>query len=307
MKPLARPVAAALVAIASAACAAAEPASRPPPEASQALPGPRRIVSLVPAATEILFDLGAGDRIVGRTRWGIQPPPARRIPDVGDGVRPSVEAVIARDPDLVILYAGPTNRETRERFAALGVPTLALRHDSLSDLRRNVLKLGEIVGCVEGARALADRIAGGLAAVSDATSGRRRVRVYYDAWATPPITIGRGSFIDSLLTLAGATNIFGDLDAASPRVSLEAIIERDPERILVAVPPEALDRRPAVADRHGWARIPAVSAGQIAVADRDLVTRLGPRVTDAAWAIADAIHTGLPAPSLPPAAPFCRS
>ena len=307
MKPLAKPAASALVAIVSAGCAAAEPASRPPPEASRMSPAPRRIVSLVPAATEILFDLGAGNRIVGRTRWGIHPPPARRIPDVGDGVRPSVEAVVARDPDLVILYQGPTNRETQDRLAGLGVPTLALRHDSFADLRRNILRLGELVDCVEGALALVDRIASGLAAVSEATAGLRRVRVYYDAWAVPPVTVGRGSFIDSLLTVAGTTNIFGDLDAASPRVSLEAIIERDPEHILVAVPPETLDRPPDLADRHGWTRIPAVTAGRIAVADRDLVTRLGPRVADAAWAIADAIHAGLPVPSLPATAPPCRS
>lgn len=257
----------------------------------------RRIVSLIPTVTEILFQLGAGDRLVGRTRWGVDPAEARAIPDVGDGVRPSLEAVLARKPDLVILYDGETNRESRARLRRLGVPTLALRHDTLDDLRLNILRLGDVVGCPAGGKALADRITRELSAVARATEGRPRVQVYYDAWADPPMTIGGGSFIDSLLTLAGGTNVFGDLDGPAPRVSLEAIIGRNPERILVAVPREALGRRPDLAARHGWHRIPAVAAGRISTLDRDVVSRLGPRVAEAAWSIAEALHADFPTPA----------
>lgn len=266
---------------------------------------PRRIVSLIPTVTEILFDLGAGDRLVGRTRWGVHPPSARRIPDVGDGIRPSLEAVLARDPDLVILYDGETNRESRERLQRLGVPTLALRHDTLEDLRRNILRLGELVGCPEGGSALADRIARGLAAVSRATEGRPRVRVYYHAWPDPPMTIGGGSFIDSLLTIAGGANVFGDIETAAPRVSLEAIIDRNPERILVPAAREALHRRPNLAARRGWERIPAVAAGRISTLDRDVVSRLGPRVAEAAWSIAEELHGELSATAPEPVASSC--
>lgn len=268
---------------------------------------PRRIVSLMPTATEILFGLGAGDRLVGRTRWGVHPPAARRIPDIGDGIRPSLEAVLSRDPDLVILYDGATNRGSRETLERLGVPTLALRHDTLEDLHRNILLLGELVGCPEGGSALAGGIAGGLAAVSRATEGLPRVRVYYDAWADPPMTIGGGSFIDALLTIAGGANVFGDIETVAPRVSLEAIIDRNPERILVPVAPEAFRRRPNVAGRHGWERIPAVAAGRISALDRDVVSRLGPRVAEAAWSIAEALHGELPAAAPEPAAVFCSS
>ncbi len=268
---------------------------------------PRRIVSLIPAVTEIFFHLGAGDRLVGRTRWGIHPPAARRIPDIGDGIRPSLEAVLARDPDLVVLYDGDTNRESRERLQRLGVATLALRHDTLEDLRRNILRLGELVGCPDGGRALADRIARELAAVSRATEGRPRVGVYYDAWAEPPMTIGGGSFIDSLLTIAGGANVFGDLAPAAPRVSLEAIIDRDPERILVSVARAALHRPPDLGMRHGWERIPAVAAGRISTLDRDVVSRLGPRVPEAARAIAEALHGELPATVPEPAVASCSS
>ncbi|WP_420448134.1 ABC transporter substrate-binding protein [Candidatus Palauibacter sp.] len=275
------------------------------PGGPAAVSDPQRIVSLIPTVTETLFDLGAGDRLVGRTRWGVYPPAARRIADVGDGVRPSLEAVLAREPDLVILYDGEANRESRERLERLGVPTLALRHDTLEDLRRNVLRLGEIVGCPDGGRALADRIARGLDAVSRATEGRPPIRVYYDAWADPPMTIGGGSFINALLTIAGGINVFGDLGPAAPRVSLEAIIDRDPERILVSVARDALHRPPDLATRHGWERIPAVAAGRISSLDRDIVSRLGPRVAEAAWSIAETLHGELPAPAPEPAVVGC--
>lgn len=270
-------------------------------------PAPRRIVSLIPAVTEILFRLDAGDRLVGRTRWGVHPPAARRVPDVGDGIRPSLEAVLAREPDLVILYDGETNRESGDRLRRLGVPTLALRHDTLEDLRRNVLRLGGIVGCPDGARALADRISGELAAVTRVVEDRPRIRVYYDAWADPPMTIGGGSFINSLLAIAGGDNVFGDLDLAAPRVSLEAIIDRDPDRVLVSVAPEALGRRPDVATRHGWERIPAVAAGRISTLDRDVVSRLGPRVAQAAWSIAEALHGALPRVAPAPVSVSCAA
>ena len=120
------------------ACRGPEAGPDPQVDATGRATAPRRIVSLIPAATEILFALGAGDRVVGRTRWGGHPPAARHIPDVGDGIRPSLEAVVAREPDLVILYDGDTNRESRERLGRLGVPTLALRHDTLEDLSSNI-------------------------------------------------------------------------------------------------------------------------------------------------------------------------
>ncbi len=265
--------------------------------AAVAAPAPRRIVSLVPAATEILFALGAQDRLVGRTRWGVHPPAARAIADVGDGMRPALEAVVAREPDLVLLYDGEANVGTRERLNALGIETLSLRHDTLVDLELNIVLLGDVVGCPDGARELADWIRAGIEAVAHVTGQRPRARVYYEVWADPPITIGRGSFIDSLLTIGGAENVFGDLEGSAPRVSLEAIVHRDPDQILIAVAPDALDRDPGLAARRGWSGLRAVSQSRISLLDQDLVTRLGPRLVDAALGIARAVHPDLALPA----------
>ncbi|MDH3733147.1 MAG: helical backbone metal receptor [Gemmatimonadota bacterium] len=251
---------------------------------------PRRIVSLIPAATEILFALGAGDRLVGRTRWGVHPPEAAAVPDVGDGVRPSLEVVIARDPELVILFEGQDTEGIAGRLGDMGIPILSLRHNSLADLHRNVALLGEAVGCSGAAQALSRRIEEDLRDVSQAVAGLERRRVYYDVWTDPPMTIGRGSYLDSLVTIAGGRNVFGDLEAPSPEVGLEAIVHRDPEIIVhpVSRAPDAFDDPPE--KRAAWQAVGAVSAGRVAVVDADLLGRLGPRVGAATRELALALH-----------------
>lgn len=249
-----------------------------------------RVVSLVPALTETLFAIGAGDRLVGRTRFDLHPPEVRAVPDVGDGIRPSTEAVRALDPDLVLLYAGPDNRGVLEAFDRVGLRTLAVRHDRLAHLRRNVRRLGRLTGCAAGAEALLGRIDAGLARVARATADLAAPAVYYDVWGSPPTTVGAGSYLDSLLALSGARNVFGDLEPASPRVSLEAIAARDPDLILWPVDPRAEEERVSPARRPGWRALRAVRADAVRRVDGDLVHRLGPRIAAAAAALAAAIH-----------------
>ena len=265
---------------------------------------PSRIVSLVPAVTEILFTLGAWHQLVGRTRWGIHPPAARTISDVGDGMRPSLEVVLSVEPDLVLLYDGAGNQSVAQRLESMGVRTLSLRHDTLSDLERNIILLGGLVGCPTAASELVARIRTGLEEVASARPADRRTRVYWDAWPEPAITIGAGSFLDSLLQIAGAKNVFDDQAGSAPRVSLEAIIYRDPDRILVPIAPSTFGIDPELSGRPGWDRIPAVRQGRISVLNQDLVSRMGPRVVDAAWAISRAIYPELSRESSLPRIPL---
>ncbi len=250
---------------------------------------PRRIVSLVPAATELLFALGAGGDLAGRTRFDNQPPEALRVPSVGDGVRPSVEVILSRRPDLVILFAGPDSRAASDALRRIGVPVLALRHNTLADLRLNIRRLGRITGRQGVADRLLEEIRDAMDRIRLATRDLPQRSVYYDAWWHPPITIGAGSYLDSLITLVGGRNVFGDLAAPSPQVSLEAIAARDPEIILYPVHEGSLERAP-ISDRPGWEVLSAVRQGRIRVFDGEVVVRLGPRVGDAAAALAAAIH-----------------
>lgn len=248
----------------------------------------RRIVSLVPAATEILFAIGAGDRLIGRTRWGVYPVAARSVPDIGDGIRPSLELVVARRPDLVILYSGADNTGVSERLADLDIPTLPLRHDTLADLYRNIVSLGEATGCTASARRLRRHVRDALSRVAASVASRDHPRVYYDVWADPPITIGRGSYLDALIRTAGGVNIFHDLADPSPRVSLEAIAARRPDVVLHPVSRD--EERSPPAGRPGWTTIRAVASGSVRRIDGDLAHRLGPRVAEAALEIARVLH-----------------
>lgn len=267
-----------------------------------------RIVSLVPAITELLFAMGAGDRLVGRTRFDEHPPEARRVPSVGDGVRPSAELVVAREPDLVVLYAGAENWVALRELGRAGLRVLAVRHDRLEDLERNLERLGRATACEREARRLRSAIREGLRRVAAATESLPRRTVYYEVWGDPPITVGAGSFLDTLISVAGGRNAFGDLPSPSPQVSLEAIARRRPELVLWAGPGDA--SLPPPADRPGWSAVEAVRTGAVRTVDVELLHRLGPRVPEAAAALARAIHpeAELPEPTFrgltaPPAVP----
>ncbi|HKK08604.1 MAG TPA: ABC transporter substrate-binding protein, partial [Gemmatimonadota bacterium] len=153
--------------------------------------------------------------------------------------------------------------------------------------------LGVLVGRPEAADSLARRIRCRLDAVAGVTGGSPVRSVYVDVWEDPPYTVGAGSFLDSLVTLAGGRNVFGDLPAPSPRVSIEAIAARDPDLVLVPLTPGS-GRTPPEA-RPAWDAVPAVADGRLRTVDGDLVDRLGPRVPEAAAAVARALHPELDA------------
>ncbi|MGH7671365.1 MAG: ABC transporter substrate-binding protein, partial [Gemmatimonadales bacterium] len=189
----------------------------------------RRVVSLLPSFTELLFAMGVGDRLVGRTAWCDYPPAALAVPSVGDGMPPNVEAVAARQPDLVVLYHSGTNRTAADQLAGLGIPALLVHLDRLEDLGPAARLIGRVTGREAQAESLAavmDRLA------SEPTPTSRRSLVFV-VWDNPPIVIGRGSYLDRLAALAGARNVFADLAAPSAQVSLETIAARDPDWVAV--------------------------------------------------------------------------
>jgi iron complex transport system substrate-binding protein len=241
----------------------------------------RRIVSLSPSSTEILFALGLGDRAVGRTRWCDYPDAARAVPDVGEGVGPNVEAVAARRPDLVLLYASSANRAAAERFAALGIATAVVRLDRAADVRRVAVLVGGLAGVPRAADSLVAAFdAARAAAERDAPRLARRPRLYVDVWTDPPMTVGRGSYLSEVLRAAGGENVFADVRASSATVSLEAIAQRDPDAILILAADTT--RVPDLAARPGWSAVRAVRERRILVVDGSLYGRPSPRMPAAA-------------------------
>jgi iron complex transport system substrate-binding protein len=250
----------------------------------------RRIVSLSPASTEILFALGVGSRVVGRTRYCDWPPEARAVPDVGNGIGPNVEAVAARHPDLVVLYASAANRAALEGFAALHIPVTVLKLDAVGDVGRAAHRLGALTGSADAADSLLTAFGASLKAVEAAAAARpgRRPRLYVDVWANPPMTVGMGSYLSEVVQAAGAVNSFGDLGASAAPVSLEAIAARDPDAVLVLAPDTM--RPPDLASRPGWDAVRAVREARILVVDASLYGRPGPRMPLAAADLARRIE-----------------
>ena len=204
----------------------------------------KRVASLIPATTELLFAIGAGAAVVGRTTWCDYPPAAARVTNLGDGINPTMEAILAVRPDLVLLYNSAQNASAADRLRRLGIPAVLLNTDRLEDVDRVSRLLGRVTGHERGADSVAAVFDTALAAAS-APSATRRPKVLLLVWEQPPMTIGRGSFLSELVRRAGGENLFDDVTATSGAVSIEAVAARDPDLILTTTEgPSAFIHRP---------------------------------------------------------------
>jgi ABC-type Fe3+-hydroxamate transport system substrate-binding protein len=238
-----------------------------------------RIVSLSPAATELLFALGAGARVVGRTTWCDYPPAALAVPSVGDGLNPNIEAVVARRPDLVILYRSPLDQTATAQLASLGIPAVVLELDRLEQLGRAARTMGRLTGRERAGDSLAGAIGELLARPAPAP----RVRLAFVVWDNPPVVIGGGSYLDQLAKLAGAANVFEDVTAASASVGLESIAARDPD--VIAVPRDTAGKDagpPAFIRRPEWQAIRAIREHRLVYLRGSLFSWPSPRAGEAA-------------------------
>ena len=248
---------------------------------------PTRIVSLNPATTEILFTLGAGSRLIGRTKYDFWPDSAKLIPALGDGIRPNVEVVLGTHPDLVLLYASQDNRPAAERFRAAGVNTLSLKVDHISDFRRTVSLLGAILHDSVRARTVIDSVQSTLDRVQAATKGGARPTVFWHIWDAPLITIGAGSFMNELVDIAGGSNVYADIKSPSAEISLEDVAKRDPDFILAG----PIGTRQIESDQR-WRIVRAARDKKILVVDTLLVARPSVRLGEAAVSLANLFHPG---------------
>ena len=247
----------------------------------------RRIVSLNPATTELLVALGASDRLVGRTSWDLYTPAVRRARDLGNGIRPNVEAVLETRPDLVILYGSEDNVMAARRLRDAGVATLSLKLDRIGQLERAALLVGAAVGQEDRARVVVDSVQRTLDSVRAAVAGKTRPRAFWHVWDAPIITIGRGSFRHELLEIAGGENVYADINSPSPRVELEDIARRDPT-VILAGPVGA--RR--IREEQRWRAVRAVRNGRVVVVDTNLVARPSVKLGEAAVSLARLLHPG---------------
>lgn len=249
----------------------------------------RRIVSLVPGVTEMLYAIGAEDRLVGRTDFCDYPPEARSKPSVGGTVSPSLEVLVTLKPDLVVATSAGNSDETRRQLERLRVPLYLVDPHGLSDVFRTMTRLGALTEREGRAAEVVAGLERRVRAVAVRVAALPRPRVLYVVWPEPLIVPGRGAAVTELIELAGGESVSADGPEGYPRYSVEAAVARGPEVIILArhgagTAPYAREKWERFAD------LPAIRAGRLHAVDGDLFHRFGPRVVDALEILARLLH-----------------
>ena len=243
------------------------------------LPGPaKRIVTLAPHSAESLFAAGAGDRLVGTVDYSDYPPAAKKIPRVGGYSRLDLEAIVALKPDLVIAWQTGNAPAQIDKLRALGIKVFVTQPNHMEDIARQLEQLGQLAGSEITAGSAARAFRERLSALRTGNADKPKVRVFYQIWKNPLMTVGGQQIITDAIHLCGGENVFGQLTQMAPTVSVEAVLEADPE-IIVAT--GMGDARPEwLHDWDKWTRMTAVRHGNLFHINPDIMQRHTPRILD---------------------------
>ena len=250
-----------------------------------------RIASLNPTTTEFLFTIGAGPKLVGRDSYDEWPAAAKSLPDLGPGIAPNVEKILAARPDLVVLYASNDNVPAARALRAAGIRVVGLKIDRIADFRRAAHILGAIAGDSAAARLTVDTVERSLDRIRAATAALPHPRVLWYLWDNPILVLGNGSYQSELLAIAGGANVYGDRAEPAATVSLEDVLRRDPEVILLDP-----GRASVLRASPRWAHVTAVRTGRLLDVDDALLNRPGVTLGMGALSLARALHPGWSGP-----------
>ncbi|MGH9868854.1 MAG: ABC transporter substrate-binding protein [Candidatus Polarisedimenticolia bacterium] len=238
---------------------------------------PSRIVSLAPSVTEILFAVGAGDRVVGVTDFCDNPPEARSLPRVGGLIHPDLERLASLKPQLAIASTAGNYREDAERIEKLGIPVYTLAASSLEEILQSVEKVGDIVGSQATALKVSASLRERVARVRQEAATRRRPRVLFVIEPEPLIAPGPETFVGEALRIAGADLVSQGASSGWNQIDLEQVVALNPDLIL-ATPAHAAWAR-ALPDSPTWRLVPAAREGKVRVIS-DAIQHPGPRLID---------------------------
>ena len=256
---------------------------------------PERIISLSPSNTEIAFSVGLDKRIVGVTDFCNYPEEALRKEKIGGFSKPNLEAIIALKPDLVL--AGNMHGEIVKKLEEMGVSVLILSPASLKEVYASMELVADATDSKETAAQVIAGMQGRMQKVQEKLSAipqDKRVRVYYEVFSNPLMSAGGVSLVNEVLTLAGGKNIFADISEGYPKISNEAIIERDPQFILFPQKHGSEESNvDSFAVRPVWEKITAVKNKRIFGVQGDAISRPGPRLIDAVEEVAMLLYPDL--------------
>ena len=251
----------------------------------------KRVVSLAPNLTEIVFALGKGDQLAGDTDFCDYPPEAAQKPRVGGPVNPNLEQIVVLTPDLVLATKSINRRETVNALERLGLPVYVTDPHSVDEMVTSVEHIGNALHSEKSAEALMKDLRERLSGLDRRLAGAAPRRVLFVVWTDPLISIGRDTFISDALRHAGARSVMDTADEW-PRVNLEEIIRLQPEALVFASA-HAGDTQhdiDALRSRPGWRDLDALRHGNIVVIS-DAINRPAPRIVDAIEQLARALHS----------------
>jgi iron complex transport system substrate-binding protein len=268
------------------------------PDQARTVAVPQRIISLVPATTEMLFAMGAGPRVAAVGSYDAFPPEADRLPKVGGLLDPNVERVLALKPDLVVLYNSQT--ELKEQLQRAGIPIFSYIHRDLSDVTETMRRLGERVGAQRGAESAAAAIEQQLAAIRQRLTGRPRPKTLLvfgrESGSLRQINASGGyGFLHDMLEIGGGMDALADIKRESVMMSSEMVIARAPEVIIELHYGQSLNREDTEAERRVWnalPSVPAVRTGRVYMLTGNEFVVPGPRIAQAVDRLARTLHPG---------------
>lgn len=252
----------------------------------------RRVASMMPSVTEWMVAIGAAERLVARTDYDDDPALAH-LPSVGGGLTPSIEWLAARRPDLVIAWPDAPSRSVVARLEALGVAVYTAPSETIADALDVATDLGRLLGLEAAADSAVAEVRAGLDSVRAAVADRPRPGVLLLIGLDPVMAAGPGTFMDELLQAAGGRNVLDDTRRLWPQLSMEEVVTRAPDVLIIAGASAArTDAGPAAAlrGRPGWREVPALRNGRVHALDPDRVNRPGPHLDEAAATLAALIH-----------------
>lgn len=243
-----------------------------------------RIISFAPHVTELLFAIGAGEKIVGVVKHSDYPEQAKRIPEIGMNRAADLERIVSMQPDLIIAWLHASSMKQLDRLRSTGIPVYYSNPQTLEAIARDGDRLGTLAGTEGEAARWAEQFRQRHQRLMSRYAHRSKVKVFYQMWPRPLYTLNREHFVSDLLATCGATNVFGSLPVIAPVVNTEAVLRANPQAIIGAIPGTELQSQ-----WGQWKDVDAVRLGNLFSVNADLTHRAGPRAMDGAEALCERI------------------
>ncbi len=254
----------------------------------------QRIVALSPHSVELLFSIGAGDRIVGTVEYADFPAGAKQIPRIGNYHGIQIERVVSLKPDLIVAWKGGNKAADLNKLRSLGFRIFYTQPKNISEISTDLIALGELTGNRKQATARSRRLMDRYLDIKSRYRNRRPVRVFYQLWHDPFRTVGSGGWLNSLVSDCRGENVFLDAEGDYPQVSMEAVIAKNPEVIIVPHHPgnNSANSTARTDIWKTWGVVEAVRQERVFTINGDLLHRFSPRAVDGLALLCEMIDRG---------------